>query len=271
MSRVYLLPVACFLLFQVTFIVTYIVAVLKGHVVPNVPYISDAATYSPESCFFGLFINLGCILLGVVIYTRYRQVELISERFADVRAACEHLNSRALRIGFGSCLGIMIVANFQETNVRIVHYVGALLCFGLGTVYFWMQAFISYYIQPYCGTMLKSHLRLTLAVLCAIFFVVVAVTGIISHILYQGLNPRKWLPSDGGWGYHVASSICEWIVATAFSFYILTFTEEFRILSFDHPPLTFIEIDDGETGIRTHQRDTEPIIPTEPQTMEIPS
>lgn len=172
-------------------------AVLKGHVVPNVPYISDAATYSPESCFFGLFINLGCILLGITIYTRYRQIELVCSRCPEIKEACERLSHRALWIGFGSCLGISIVANFQETNVRIVHYIGALLCFGLGTVYFWIQAVISYYIQPHCGTLFKAHLRLCLAVLCAIFFVVVAVTGIISHILYQGLNPRKWLPSDG--------------------------------------------------------------------------
>lgn len=37
-------------------------AVLEGHVVPTVPYISDAATYSPESCIFGQLINIGSVL-----------------------------------------------------------------------------------------------------------------------------------------------------------------------------------------------------------------
>lgn len=41
---------------------SYIVAVLEGHVVPTVPYISDAATYSPESCIFGQLINIGSVL-----------------------------------------------------------------------------------------------------------------------------------------------------------------------------------------------------------------
>jgi len=40
----------------------YIFAVLEGHVVPTVPYISDAATYSPESCVFGQLINIGSVL-----------------------------------------------------------------------------------------------------------------------------------------------------------------------------------------------------------------
>lgn len=30
--------------------------------VPTVPYISDAATYSPESCIFGQLINIGSVL-----------------------------------------------------------------------------------------------------------------------------------------------------------------------------------------------------------------
>lgn len=124
-----------------------------------------------------------------------------------------------------------------------MHYVGALLCFGLGTWYFWVQALMSYYIHPYHGTLFKAHMRMVFSVICTIMFFVVAITGIISHILFIGPNPRKWYPSDGGWGFHVASSIGEWILATAFSFYILSFTDEFRILSFDHPPLTFIELE----------------------------
>lgn len=35
----------------------------------------------------------------------------------------------------------------------------------------------------------------------------------------------------------VASSISEWIVATIFCFYILSFADEFKIISIDHPPI----------------------------------
>lgn len=130
------------------------------------------------------------------------------------------------------------MANFQETNVRLVHFIGAFTCFGSGTIYFWIQSLISYQIQEYVSTPLIVRLRLASSVFCTIFFFVAAICGIISHILFEGNNPRKWYPSDGGWRYHVASSISEWIVSTIFSFFILSFTDEFRDIMFDHPPIS---------------------------------
>ena len=49
-------------------------------------------------------------------------------------------------------------------------------------------------------------------------------------------------PSDGGWEYHVASSISEWIVSTIFCFYILTFTDEFRSMTIEHPEILFFHV-----------------------------
>lgn len=238
MSNVYLFPIAVFLVFQITFICTYIAAILEGHVVPAIPYISDAATYSPESCVFGQLINIGCVLLGIVIYIRFRQIEQLIYHHPELFESTTKLNKIAMWLGIGSCLGCSIVANFQETNVRIVHFIGAFTCFGLGTAYFWLQAYISYNISPFTGNLLLANIRLGLAVLCLIFFIIVAVTGVISHILFEGQDPRKWYPSDGGWKYHVASSISEWIVSTIFSFYILSFSDEFKLISFDHPPIS---------------------------------
>ncbi|XP_059618968.1 DNA damage-regulated autophagy modulator protein 1 isoform X1 [Phlebotomus argentipes] len=264
MSKLYLLPIAVYLLFQVTFLGTYIAAIVQGHVVPTIPYISDAATYSPESCVFGQLINMGCVLLGIVIYIRFRQICVLCDYHADLRDSTAKLNGRALWIGFGSCLGISIVANFQETNIHVIHLVGAFLCFGLGTVYFWIQAVISYYLQPYVGSMFKAHVRLFLSVVCTIFFIMVAVTGIISHILFRGEDPRKWYPSDGGWKYHVASSISEWIVATTFCFYILTFTDEFRSLSVDHPTIRILEYEILVDADLVRNSDSSPLAPSTP-------
>ncbi|EDV32826.1 uncharacterized protein Dana_GF21936 [Drosophila ananassae] len=237
MFQVYLLPVVTFLIFQVTFIGTYIFAVLEGHVVPTVPYISDAATYSPESCVFGQLINIGSVLLGITIYVRYRQVLQLYEHHPELDQAVLRHNRLALWCGLISCLGISFVGNFQETNVRIVHFIGAFCCFGCGTLYFWMQALISYIIFPMSGTRLYAHIRLGMSVFCTILFILLAVTGVMSHILFKGQNPRKWYPSDGGWYFHVISSISEWIMATIFSFYILSFTDEFRSVSVSHPQI----------------------------------
>ncbi|XP_064555457.1 DNA damage-regulated autophagy modulator protein 1 [Drosophila montana] len=240
MSYVYLLPVAVFLIFQVTFLGTYIVAVLEGHVVPTVPYISDAATYSPESCIFGQLINIGSVLLGLTIYVRYRHVLQLHEHNPDLGTTVLRHNSIAFWFGMLSCLGISFVGNFQETNVRIVHFIGAFCCFGCGTLYFWMQALITYSIYPMAGTKKTAHIRLGMSVCCTILFIMLAVTGVMSHILFDGQDPRKWYPSDGGWYYHVISTISEWIIATIFSFFILSFTPEFRDVSLQHPQISLL-------------------------------
>lgn len=82
--------------------------------------------------------------VGIVIYIRYRQIKLLILDHSDLiqTTSATKLSWISLWIGLGSCLGISIVANFQETNVRIIHFVGAFICFGFGTVYFWLQACI---------------------------------------------------------------------------------------------------------------------------------
>lgn len=101
------------------------------------------------------------------------------------------LNRKSLFIGLASAYGISIVANFQETNVRIMHYIGAFTCFGMGTLYFWMQSIISYRLEPFI-TLKKAFYRMILSIFCSIFFVMVAVCGIISHIMFDGSDPRHW-------------------------------------------------------------------------------
>lgn len=50
--------------------------------------------------------------------------------------------------------------------------------------------------------------------------------------------PSYRYPSDGGWYYHVISTISEWIMATIFSIFILSFSPEFRDISLDHPQIS---------------------------------
>jgi hypothetical protein len=56
---------------------------------------------------------------------------------AASRSGVSHgFNKVTLAFGLVSCIGLDIVANFQESNVMVVHMVGAFLCFGAGTIYF---------------------------------------------------------------------------------------------------------------------------------------
>lgn len=156
--------------------------------------------------------------MGITIYIRYRQILELYKYHPDIGDATLKYNNMSVWFGMLSCLGISIVANFQETNVRIVHYFGAFCCFGFGTLYFWIQvnnfknvinlywrkilwifgffflfkALLSYMLQPFAGSKLKAHIRLGMAIVCTVLFIELAVTGAISHILFNGQDPRKW-------------------------------------------------------------------------------
>ncbi|XP_069696577.1 DNA damage-regulated autophagy modulator protein 2-like isoform X1 [Periplaneta americana] len=255
-ERVYLLPLAIFIIFPCTFLGTYIAAVLLGHVEPDFPYISDAATHSPESCVFGQLMNGGTVLLVLVIYIRYRQIDEYYRNYTLSSSIVKH-NKIAMWIGFVSCFGLSLVANFQETNVIIVHLTGAFLCFGLGTVYIWLQAICSYYLHPLANSIAMAHIRVALAMICTIFFILLSITGVISHLQFHGKDPRKWYPEDGGWEMHVVSTVSEWIVATSFCVYILSFVREFRTLSMEEPQI-YLTVE--RTGIPNVNSETSPII-----------
>ncbi|XP_073993540.1 DNA damage-regulated autophagy modulator protein 2 [Rhodnius prolixus] len=235
-SGIHFLPLLLFILFPFTFLGTYIAAVLQGHVEPNFPYISDAATYSPESCVFGQFINIGAVLLCILIYVRYCEICQYYELYSISNRVIQ-LNKLGLWLGIFSCLGLSIVANFQETNVKYVHYFGATLCFGLGTAYFWIQAMCSYHMHSLANSLMVAHFRVGLAMVCTVFFFIAAVAGLLSHLEFHGETPAKWYPKDGGWELHVISTASEWVVAICFCFYILTFYSEFSLISFSHPQI----------------------------------
>ncbi|XP_026673391.1 uncharacterized protein LOC108629801, partial [Ceratina calcarata] len=135
----------------------YVIAVLLDHVEAGFPYISDVATYAPESCIFAQFINMLAMLLSFVIYIRYSQVNECLSNFS-LQASLPKWNHWALIFGLTSTFGLSVVANFQETSVIVVHFIGALLCFGFGTAYFWTQVrrgaggyvnFLSYRYRDY--------------------------------------------------------------------------------------------------------------------------
>uniref|UniRef100_A0A1B6LP37 CWH43-like N-terminal domain-containing protein n=2 Tax=Graphocephala atropunctata TaxID=36148 RepID=A0A1B6LP37_9HEMI len=235
-NNLHLLPISLFILFPSTFLGTYIAAVLQGHVEPEFPYISDDATYSPESCVFGQLINMGSVLLCLVIYIRYCEVVQFFDDYS-MSPRAEKLNRMGLWFGILSSFGLSLVANFQETNVIYVHFAGALLCFGIGTIYFWVQAILSYHMHPVANSLAMARFRVVLSGITSVLFFVIVVTGIISHLQFHGSNPRKWHPEDGGWVLHVVSTASEWVVAICFCLYILSFSSEFREITFTHPQI----------------------------------
>ncbi|NWS23204.1 DRAM2 protein, partial [Pachyramphus minor] len=139
-----LLPVALVVWSAASFVFPYITATVLHHVDPLVPYISDTGTIPPESCLFGIMLNVSTFLGVATMYVRYKHVcALIPGNSRILR-----LSRIGLALGWMSCFGLCIIANFQKCVLYHVHVLGACLTFGVGAVYMVLQTLLSFLMQP---------------------------------------------------------------------------------------------------------------------------
>ncbi|XP_074652601.1 DNA damage-regulated autophagy modulator protein 2-like isoform X3 [Tubulanus polymorphus] len=178
-----------------TFVITYVISVLNGHVEAGFPYISDTGTNSPESCIFGQLLNINAVLVGIVVYIRYKQIIAYYRNEAIVQLYILKLNKASLIIGILAGLGLSVVANFQETNVLAVHLIGAFTGFACGCIYAWIHAVISYKMQAFVTHRAVCHLRLFLAIVVTLFFVLTSIFGMLS-IRFKPKTGTKWFPDN---------------------------------------------------------------------------
>ncbi|KAK2189395.1 hypothetical protein NP493_107g00017 [Ridgeia piscesae] len=159
-------PLAVFILLPGTFLLTYAIAVWLQHVEADFPYISDTGTQPPESCIFGQLLNIAAVIAGITVYIRYRQIEYHAHGVHMKRS-----NKATLVMGLMSSLGISMVGNFQETEILPLHVTGAMLAFGVSTVYCWVQTVMSYSACPRLGSRTLCHIRVTICVVASLAFV----------------------------------------------------------------------------------------------------
>eukprot|EP00076_Gallus_gallus_P046972 XP_416328.4 DNA damage-regulated autophagy modulator protein 1 isoform X3 [Gallus gallus] len=173
------------------FIISYVIAVLAGHVEPLVPYISDTGTKPPESGIFGFMINISALLGAITMYIRYLIIEKQNESLRFVRSSC---NVFSLCIGLMGCTGMGIVATFQTTGRR--------------------HSFL-----------LLLHAQHNVAIIFS------RLTGSYHVIVFASrisMTKIDWTPSEKDYTYHFMSAICEWTVAFGFVFFFLTFIKDFQ-------------------------------------------
>ncbi|KAK2145833.1 hypothetical protein LSH36_654g01068 [Paralvinella palmiformis] len=249
---VHWIPVIVFIGVPLTFLTTFAIAVSLGHVEADFPYISDTGTKSPESCIFGQLLNLAALLIGLNIYVRYKQIEHHLSHHNNIKL--QRANHVSLYIGLIAAFGMSMVGNFQETNVLVVHLIGAILAFGIGGVYGTIHVVISYKCHPHLTSLRICHLR---AVLCAVIFITF-IANAISKRYFHGNDPRKWYPKDGGFTYHVISTASEWIMASSLLVYFVTFYSEFRHLRMAPPRVVVVEL--SNSGLVGDTVDDVPIL-----------
>lgn len=97
------------------------------------------------------------------IYIRYKQVEqYFRDHLSSESAKILRINYLAFVVGIVSCLGLTVVANFQEINLRPVHLTGAITCFTSGLIYCMLQTWISHLGHPLLNTYSIAKIRLGL-------------------------------------------------------------------------------------------------------------
>lgn len=213
------------------------ISILLNHCEVAWPYISDTGVHIPESCIFSQLLNIASTLIALTIAIRYKQVEqqCRDNLIPDANRVIA-INKRSFVVGLLSAAGLSIVANFQELQLFTIHMIGAFSAFGFGLIYCAAQTWLSYYMYPIVKSgLLLARCRLALTCLLAVTFTISSVFGPISIKYFHGTDTTNWKPTDGGYIYHVISSICEWISALAIDFFILSFAHEFKFMSISSP------------------------------------
>uniref|UniRef100_A0A7E4VN14 DNA damage-regulated autophagy modulator protein 2 n=1 Tax=Panagrellus redivivus TaxID=6233 RepID=A0A7E4VN14_PANRE len=234
LSKVWVIPLLTFVFSSSAFLASYFIAVHLNHVNEFWPYISDSGTTPPESCIFGQLLNLSALFLACSVYLRHRQIVEFYWHQHQQEGKWRSISCFLLFVGYASALGVSIVGNFQENNVIIVHYTGALLAFGCGLVYAWAQTVFSYRMNPKLAKPVVSHFRLLLCIVSTFFFVTMIVFGPIlgqapDNVIGGGASKLyHWTGSEPNYVEHMIGTCSEWILAICFQVYILSFAIELR-------------------------------------------
>ncbi|NXG14568.1 DRAM2 protein, partial [Grallaria varia] len=224
------LPVALVLCSASAFIFSYVTAVLLRHVDPLVPYISDTGTIPPERCLFGILLNISTFLGVATVYVRYKQVGALNPEKSGIL----RLNRLGLALGWTSCFGLCIIANFQKCILYSVHVLGACLTFGMGAVYMLVQTLLSFRMQPelHGRDIFWARLALLLwsssSVATMLVSSVLLGSGIYGPDLVQKLH---WHPQESGYTPHMISTVSEWSLAFSFLSFFLTYIRDFQKIS----------------------------------------
>ncbi|TMS08624.1 Transmembrane protein 150C [Larimichthys crocea] len=164
------------------------------------PYISIAGNYPPASCIFSEVMTVAAFLGFIVAVLRYLQLK--------PRIHKAWLNVGSLLAFSAACFGMTLVGNFQLFNDEIIHNFGTFMTFGLGTLFCWVQSYITLRVDIKNEGRKAGVLR---------FLLSGSIT--LCMILYFSLM---------GQGSHMHASRCQWALVMFFLIFISTFAIEFR-------------------------------------------
>jgi len=164
------------------------------------------------------------------IYVRYKQVHALNPEESRIIK----LNKAGLVLGLLSCFGLSVVANFQKTAFFVVHVCGAVLTFGMGSLYMFVQTILSYQMQPKIHGKQVFWIRLLVVIWCGVSAFSMLTC---SSLLYSGnfgtdiVQKLHWNPEDRGYVLHMVTTAAEWSMSFSFFGFFLTYIRDFQKIS----------------------------------------
>lgn len=250
-----LLPVFQVSIALLTFFLSYVWAVARNHVSPTFPFISDTGAHRPESSFFSQMLNITAILSFFTMYIRYKYVQL-KTNFELTSRWQSRVNLATFVFGVIAAFGVSLVANFQDNSeLRVVHFIGACLAFALGVVYCILNTVMTYSLEG----KLVFRWRVAITCLCVVVGIAMAASWITAYVVW-GSNPhtgkdtRRWKPEDNGYTAHICSTVFEWVLSLSFFAFFLTYVRQFDSIDFDitFRPLTIQDTISAEVAANGH-------------------
>lgn len=191
--------------------VVYFMALADGKILPLMseyrpdqsalpPYISVAGNSPPASCVFSQTMNLGAFTGGLIAVFRHHQLKNTGYK--------PWLNAVSLLLLSCGCFGMTLIGNFQLFVEEEIHNMGTFLTFGLGTVFCWIQSFVTLRVNLHQEGLRTSILRFLLSAAITTCF-----------ILYSVLMSQS---------LHGHAARAQWALVLFLLLFIGTFTVEFR-------------------------------------------
>ncbi|XP_042108199.2 DNA damage-regulated autophagy modulator protein 2 isoform X5 [Ovis aries] len=121
-----------------------------------------------------------------------------------------------------------------KTTFFAVHVCGAVLTFGMGSLYMFVQTILSYQMQPKIHGKQVFWIRLLLVIWCGVSAFSMLTC---SSLLYNGsfgadiVQKLHWNPEDKGYVLHMITTAAEWSMSLSFFGFFLTYIRDFQKIS----------------------------------------
>ncbi|XP_048419563.1 transmembrane protein 150A isoform X2 [Stegostoma tigrinum] len=175
--------------------------------IQNMPFVSTSGMNLPENSLYSAVLNAVSVLFALVCIFRHAQ---IVERKVDEAL----LSKAAMIIGFFGSIGGFIAGNCNPSVLMVLHYFGATLCFVSGCIYTILQTALTFRLHLTGKECFLAPLRALLAIFQVVF-------SICYLAFFVHPDTKK---------QHIGA-ICEWILATNFYIFIMSFSFEFYYIT----------------------------------------